>query len=94
MKHLAVLTLAATFINLPAYAAEKSDCVMEKHMAGHAHSMIQGGATLKQTLQVLADTEPKREIISRIFDNRELLDSNIAAGEMGSRICKQLSASL
>lgn len=75
-------------------AKSQPSCIIEMHMAGHAHSMIQGGATLNQTIQVLADTQEKKAIIEKIYDKKEQFDNATAASEFGVKLCKQITASL
>jgi hypothetical protein len=94
MRNFSIVLLVASITSTPVFATDKAECLMEKHMAGYALTMIKGGATLNQTIQVLADTGPKKQIIEKIFTRRDSLDTADAAGEMGKRMCRQLSASL
>jgi len=56
--------------------------------------MIMAGATLKQTIQVLADTESRAIIVEKIYEQREQLKDTGAASEMGGYYCRKLAANL
>ncbi len=91
MSKLLVTTLLSVTLTTPLAlrADTDSDCSMVKHMAGHALTMIKGGATLEQTLSLFESSTANSSIIKEIFAHKDSLKTPAEAGKFGDRMCLQ-----
>ena len=87
-KSLLSVVLAVTFVT-PAViqAKSSSDCAMAKYMAGHALTVIKGGATLDQTLGMFEKNKSNAQIINEIYSKRDSLAKKKDAEMIGANIC-------
>ncbi len=89
-----LLTLGATLLQ-PAQAEQAkatSDCTMAKHLAGHALTMIKGGASLDQTLGMFDQSPATQLIIKEVFNHRNEIGNAEDAGKIGKQVCLKNTA--
>ena len=86
--------LLATLLITPGavQAQSSSDCAMAKYMAGHALTVIKGGATLDQTLGMFESNRPNVRIIKEIYSKKDSLARKKDAEMIGANICMQDSS--
>ena len=85
--------LLATLLITPGavQAKSSSDCAMAKYMAGHALTVIKGGATLDQTLGMFENNTPNIMIIKEIYSRKDSLARKKDAETIGASMCMQAS---
>ncbi len=83
-----LLTSLFTF-PVTAQAKSPSDCAMAKYMAGHALTVIKGGATLDQTLGMFENNVSNRMIIKEIYSRKDSLAQKKQAETIGTKMCMQ-----
>ncbi len=89
-----LLTLGAALLQ-PAHAEQaraSTDCTMAKHLAGHALTMIKGGASLDQTLGMFDQSPATQQIIREVFTHQDDISNAEDAGKIGKQICLQNTA--
>jgi hypothetical protein len=87
-KSLLSVVLAVTFITPAAIQAKSSsDCAMAKYMAGHALTVIKGGATLDQTLGMFENNKANSQIINEIYSKKDSIIKKKDAEMIGANIC-------
>ena len=73
-KSILTVLLAALFATpVVAQGRSSADCAMAKYMAGHALTVIKGGATLDQTLGMFENNAPNTMIIKEIYSRKDSL---------------------
>lgn len=91
-KHLISNLLCMAACTLPiAFAHADPDCSMAKHLAGHALSMIKGGASLEQTAGMFENNVTNKHIIQEIFSQKDHLANAADAGKVAVSICMKES---
>jgi hypothetical protein len=68
-------------------AKSSSDCAMAKYMAGHALTVIKGGATLDQTLGMFENSSPNVKIIKEIYSRKDSIVRKKDAEKIGANMC-------
>ena len=89
-----LLALGATLLQ-PANAEQARaaiDCTMAKHLAGHALTMIKGGASLDQTLGMFDQSQATQRIIKEVFNHQNDINNAEDAGRIGKQICLKNTA--
>ncbi len=89
-----LLTLGAALLQ-PTHAEQAkaaTDCVMAKHLAGHALTMIKGGASLDQTLGMFDQSPATQMIIKEVFNHRNEIGNAEDAGKIGKQVCLKSTA--
>ena len=91
-KSILTVLLAALFTTPVAVQARSSaDCAMAKYMAGHALTVIKGGATLDQTLGMFENNAPNTMIIKEIYSRKDSIARKKDAEMIGAKMCMQAS---
>ncbi len=91
-KPLLTVLLASLFaFPVTAQAKSPADCAMAKYMAGHALTVIKGGATLDQTLGMFENNVSNQMIIKEIYLRKDSLAQKKEAETIGATMCMQAS---
>ena len=91
-KPILTVLLAALFATpVVAQGRSATDCAMAKYMAGHALTVIKGGATLDQTLGMFENNAPNTMIIKEIYSRKDSLARKKDAEMIGANMCMQAS---
>ncbi len=68
-----------------------ADCKMlAKNMSAHALTMIQGGASLQQTLGMFGQMPAAQAIVKEIYSHKDDIDNPQAAAELGMKVCQRI----
>ena len=90
--------LLASTMSSPVFAADDQtsevDCYKMRYTAGHAHALIDQGFSLNKTLSAFSTDKYTRAIITELYVNKDEIEDSRAAGFVGDRMCRSLSASL
>ena len=90
--------LLASALSSRVIAAENQttgvDCYKMRYTAGHAHALIDQGFSLNKTLSAFSTDKYTRAIITELYVNKDEIEDSKAAGFVGDRMCRSLSASL
>lgn len=91
INKISLSVLLASLLTAPAVVQAKSssDCAMAKYMAGHALTVIKGGATLDQTLGMFDNSGPNKKIIKEIYSRKDSIDRKKDAEMIGANMCMQ-----
>lgn len=91
-KSILTVLLASLFVTpVVVQARSSADCAMAKYMAGHALTVIKGGATLDQTLGMFENNTPNTMIIKEIYSRKDNLTRKKDAEMIGANMCMQAS---
>ena len=94
-KRTTIVLLAAMYVNPVTVLAQSStDCSMAKFMAGHALTVIKGGATLEQALGMFEANGSTTMIITEIYSRKDSLQQKKDAEMIGVNICMKGGAEI